>query len=391
MFASTIAIPVRLLNTWLAYKSNRAYVFHDFIWEKSHYPWPSSTDDSNPRTPLNALISGPSAGGPWDPNDTAPRSISEAWFDIVCPKQERRFINTRDVKPDLHSADGKVIFEKWRKLLDEAPEQCIEVQAATPGEDPFPETFDIWFWSSPRSVSLWDEFKSSPVSRLLGTSRNVHSAIDDNLRLFHADRRRTSNDPFDSVLAIHVRRGDFKEACIEHAEQNSTFYNWNLLPFLPDKFHPPPIPSGVALAPGKNTPENESIFLARCLPSQESIASTVRNARDEYLQARSQGALSGRLNRNLRRSLDVLYIMSNDGTAWLDVLKKTLRKDGWGRIVTSRDLELTAEQKDVGVAVDMDIGRRSAVFIGNGWSSFTSNVVHRRLLDGKEPISIRFW
>jgi len=83
--------------------------------------------------------------------------------------------------------------------------------------------------------------------------------------------------------------------------------------------------------------------------------------------------------------------MSNDRTEWLDNLKDALRNDGWGRIVTSRDLRLNPGQKDVSVAVDMDIGRRSAVFIGNGWSSFTSNVVHRRLVDGKEPISIRFW
>ncbi|PPQ67723.1 hypothetical protein CVT25_009329 [Psilocybe cyanescens] len=410
----------RLMNTWLAYSSNRGYVFHDFIWTPSHYPWPVSAYHSRewlPRTPLNALISGPSAGGSWEEGDKAPRSISEAWFDIVCPKSERRIINTRDVKSEVNWADGKVIFEKWRKLLNDAPERCVEVVAGSPEEEPFPETFDIWFWSGERSISLWDEFKNSPVSRLLSTSPIIQSAIDDNWRHF-VSKGQLSNEPFDNVLSIHVRRGDFKEACLEHAAENSTFYNWNLLSFLSDKFHPPPAPAGLVLTKGKNTPENEAIFLARCLPSAASITSKVRAAREDYLQAAASipGRASSNFNRlkSSQRSLDLLYIMSNDRTEWLDDLIASLRKDGWGRIVTSKDLKLNSEQKEVGVAIDMDIGRRSAVFIGNGvsslslimysisqgwaadkndvqWSSFTSNVVHRRLVDGKEPISIRFW
>jgi len=392
----------RLMNTWLAHSSNRAYVFHDFLWTPSHYPWPISSfprPDWIPSTPLNALISGPSAGGPWEKGDNAPRSISEAWFDVVCPKLERRIINTRDVKPQVNWADGKIIFEKWKRLLLEAPERCIEIVAATMEEDPNPETFDINFWSGPRSVSLWEEFKTSPVSRLLGTSRLVESAINANLRLFVSEsnsrhlppattsvsqgKANAEDDPFNRVLSIHVRRGDFKEACLEHAAENSTFYNWNLLSFLPDKFSPPPPGPGV-LPKGKNTPENEVLFLERCLPSAASITHKVRSAREAYLRnAETKAASSGgpsegslKLNRLTRsktysqsqRSLDVLYIMSNDRTEWLNDLKESLRRDGWAHIVTSRDLKFTSEQKDVGVAIDMDIGRRSAVFIGNGVS-----------------------
>lgn len=363
----------RLLNTWLAHESNRAYVFHDFIWAKTHYPWRTTVDEPDPRTPLNALMSGPSAGGPWDQEDAAPRAVSEAWFDVVCPKQERKIINTRDVKPALQSADGKVIFETWRRLLDESPERCIEVVAAGPEEDAWPETFDIHFWSGHRSVSLWNKFKVAPVSRLLATSPTVESAIDTNAYLFRAPRSPDpSQDTFQNVLSIHVRRGDFKEACIEHAQQNSTFYNWNLLPFLPDAFEPPSAPTRAGLAPGQNTADNEAIFLARCLPSADSITQTVRKAKNDYLRSAytdSHGGYSPRRPRN--PSLDVLYVMSNDRTPWLDNLKQTLKNDGWKHIVTSRDLDLTSEQQDVSVAVDMDIGRRSAVFIGNGVSIAT--------------------
>src|ERR1700721_104891 len=59
-----------LLCTHLAYESNRAYVFQNYFWEPKHYSWrftyiPFFTQW--PTTPLNALISGPTAGGPWDP------------------------------------------------------------------------------------------------------------------------------------------------------------------------------------------------------------------------------------------------------------------------------------------------------------------------------------
>lgn len=356
--------PIRLFNAWLAHESGRAYVFHDFIWEKTHYPWSTPAQTSRPLTPLNALVAGPFAGAPWGPDDPTPRSVSEAYFDLVCPQNERRIINTRDVKPALRDADGLVIFETWRALLAAAPERCVEVQAPRPEEDAFPETFDLWFWSGPRSVSLWPAFTAAPVSRLLRTSRVVAGAVAANARLFTPARplvRAATADPFARVLAIHVRRGDFKEACLEHAALNDTFYNWNLLPFLPDKFDPPPPPHGVRLPAGRNTPANEARFLERCLPVPDAIATKVREARREYLAHSSSGDAGAE-----RRGLDVLYIMSNDGTTWLDALKGTLRADGWARIVTSRDLRLTAEQKDVGVAVDMDIGRQSAVFIGNG-------------------------
>jgi hypothetical protein len=315
------------------------------------------------------------------------------------------------MKSHLRFADGKVVFEAWRKLLADASEKCVEVVPAS--EDPFPETFDIWLWSGERSLSLWDTFKVSPVSRLLGTSRLVESAIEENRKLFSTGSHPGAMKPFDNVLSIHVRRGDFKEACLEHAAENSTFYNWNLLPFLPDTFYPPPTRVDLFPLKDKTTPENEMLYLARCLPSAASIAQKVQTARTEYLRNSLPSAPGSFVNmdtRHSKRLLDVLYIMSNDGTEWLNDLKELLKKDGWTRIVTGRDLKLNAEQKDVGVAVDMDIGRQSAVFIGNGvrrfflcqptepsfpllmqWSSFTSNVVHRRLVDGKTPISIRFW
>ncbi len=344
--------------------SGRAYVFHEFVWVGSHYPWPvESYREWPPRTPLNALISGPSAGGPWDEGDTAPRAVSEEYFNIVCPRQDRKIINTRDIKPALREADGKVIFERWRILLAETKERCVEIVAAPREEDPFPETFDIFYWSGPRSLSLWDDFVQSPISRLLRASPIVQSAIEDNIGLFtsplpslpslknHKPDRYSKDllrDTFASVFSIHIRSGDFREACIEHAAMNSTFYNWNLLPFLPDK-----------LNTSRQREENKRQILQRCWPNAEYIRGRVNQSWQAYKVQTSPS--NG-------RELTVLYIMSNDRTDWLNRLKEEFQQDGWRRVVLSRELKLKPQQMDVSVAVDMEIGRQSAVFIGNGVS-----------------------
>ncbi|KAF8185974.1 hypothetical protein BJ912DRAFT_1022865 [Pholiota molesta] len=371
-----------LMNTHLAYKSNRTYVYQDYMWKRSYYPWPwYKHHDWRPRTPLNALIGGPSAGGPWGKGDSAPRSVSERWFDIVCPESERRVIYSEDVKPAIKWEAGDVIFRHWQKLLSEAPERCIEIRPVSLKVDPFPQVFDLYVWGSERILPLWEDFKNSPVSRLLSTSPIVQSAIDRNSYLFMPRSSKTHNadvrDPFDRMLAIHLRRGDFSQACLDLANWNSTFYSWNLLPSLPDSFSTPP-----GYQWGKNTPANVQLYLERCFPTDEYILNKIRTSRADYIR----GAKAGE-----PRVLDTLFLLTNDKTGWVDSMRPMLKREGWNTIVATKQLHLDQEQKDVNMAVDMEFARKAAVFVGNGWSSFTSNIVHRRLVDGREPITIRFF
>ncbi|KAF9485826.1 hypothetical protein BDN70DRAFT_795096 [Pholiota conissans] len=370
-----------LMNNYLAYKSKRAYVFSDFVWKREYYPWSRfKAYEWPPRTPLSALISGPTVGGPWEPNDHAPRSISEEWYEVVCPPEKRRIISTRDVKPLVNNLPGNELFAVWQKLLLEAPEKCIEIQPVDRSEDNFPQVFDLWLWGTTRVLSLWDEFSKSPVSRLLGTSSVVERNLKANELLFHARHEEVEIvDPYSRMLAIHLRRGDFKEACVALSDWNSTFYSWNLHEFLPDKFTPP---SGGSL--GKNTPENEALYMKHCLPSDEAILQKIRTSRTDYLNAvEKSGGKKG--------EIDVLYILTNDESDWLEEVRQIMKADGWRVVATSRDLKLDMEGKDVGMAIDMEIARKAAVFIGNGWSSFTSNILHRRLVDGTVPMSNRFY
>ena len=118
------------MNAHLAHESKRAYVFQDYVWKRDYYSWPESQFRQDPpRTPLNALIAGPTAGGPWEADDESPRAVSEEWFDIVCPPHERRIINTRDVKPAVRDSPGDKVFAHWAKLLGKAPERCVEITA----------------------------------------------------------------------------------------------------------------------------------------------------------------------------------------------------------------------------------------------------------------------
>ena len=345
------------MNSFLAYKSNRAYVFSEYVWKREYYPWPEEKAyDWPPRTPLSALIAGPTVGGPWPEGDPAPRAVSEKYFEIVCPPEKRRIINTRDVKPALADADGVEIFAAWQQILLDAPEQCIEIQPADRSEDGYPQVFDLWLWGSWRVLSLWDAFSSSPVSQLLGTSPIVERTVNANLKIFTAPKERVgATDPFNRMLAIHLRRGDFKEACLSLSNWNSTFYSWNLHDFLPDKFVPPPGGGW-----GTNTPENEALYMKHCLPSDEDILQKIRDSRKDYLDTvKKQGR---------KEEIDVLYLLTNDNSEWLDEVKKIMKADGWKVVATSRDLKLDAEGKDVGMAVDMEIARKASVFIGNGVS-----------------------
>ncbi|KAJ7848138.1 hypothetical protein B0H14DRAFT_3673725 [Mycena olivaceomarginata] len=320
-----------LLNAHLAYVSNRAYVFQDYLWQPSHYPWPQETWMSDiPRTPLNAIVSGPISGGAFEPGNSAPRSVSEAW------------------------------------LFLDATEGCIEIVSASMEEDMFSQTFDLGLWATPRILTLWETFSNSPISRLLGPSTIVRSAVECNAQIFvRRDARlgRVSSppDPYNHMLAMHLRRGDYEEHCKWLAYIDNGFYGWNQFPHLADR-----------LTINPDAPDKDARFL------EPGIVSKAALTRRDFLG--HAGAPD---------ALDTFYLLTNEKSGWIEEIKDALKKDGWA-VYTTQDLVLDSEQTDVSMAVDMEIARRAAVFIGNGWSSFTSNIVSRRLADGRDPITIRF-
>ncbi|KAF7305637.1 hypothetical protein HMN09_00817300 [Mycena chlorophos] len=389
----------RLMNAHLAYTSNRAYVFNDYWWANQHYQFPPAPE-GGASTPFPALLGGPVVGEAWTPttgNASAvspyhqhPRSISKRWWEKVCPPARRRIFNLAVLKHTIpgggRDAPGPAIFEFWQRLLSDAPESCVEVinDESVPGaeHDDFPQVFDLGFWGSRRLLDLWAEFAASPVSRLLHPSRIVESAIEKNLdagvfvgagRGFGGGRPIVSpskRNPFERMLAVHLRRGDYIEHCAWMCSWGAGHYGWAQLDFLPDVAN--------RRLPASDDPQREEKALKMCLPGAEDLVWRAAEVKREW-----------EASRNEAETLESVYLLTNESGPFLEELVVALYAAGWKTIATTQDLRLNMEQTDVSVAVDMEIARRAAVFVGNGWSSFTSNVIHQRLASGKEPMSVR--
>jgi len=178
--------------------------------------------------------------------------------------------------------------------------------------------------------------------------------------------RPTPYDVTPGLLALHVRRGDFDDHCKNLATWSSNWNGFNKFPELSEKFTPPQ----------GNLSEKLEIYMRHCFPTPDQIVSKVMHVR-----AQAKG-----------KKLTRIYVMTNAETAWLEELKAALQRAGsWDRIATSRDLDLTWEQKYVSQAVDMLIGQKAQAFIGNGFSSLTSNVVMQRMAKNFPPENIYFW
>ncbi|KIJ54044.1 hypothetical protein M422DRAFT_42315 [Sphaerobolus stellatus SS14] len=372
----TVISSASLLCAHLARRTNRAYVFQDYVWERNHFPWKVKGD--TPRTPFNALVAGPTAGGPWGQGDNTPRSISSAWFDVVCPPDKRKIVEAAPTKDPIRYHNGDEVLNHWIKVLTDIEDGCVEVIGGT--GDSFPQIFDLWVVSKEEILPLWDEFRTSPVSRLLRTPPLVEAAVKANENIFFPGKfleNYSLNMRFESVMAIHIRRGDYTGSCTGFANWNSSFFSWSQLPELPDSLiRGPPIGEGVY---GQNTPENNEMYRRRCAPTDEELVARIHEVEQEW---HNDSASKG-------KKLHTLYIMTNGEKHWLKGFQKRMLIEGWDFVASTADLMLNSDQTAVSNVVDMDIGRQAAVFIGNGWSSMTGNIVHRRIMDNHPYSSIR--
>lgn len=116
-----------------ALMGKRGYVFPAYVW--SAFPlMPVVFDHGHARSasiPLNAIVAGPVAGGPF-PDSTYARSISEEWWEVVCPASKRVYVDVKAARQEMNLdgsfPDGKTVFEKWGKKLADMDAQCVEVR-----------------------------------------------------------------------------------------------------------------------------------------------------------------------------------------------------------------------------------------------------------------------
>lgn len=128
-----------LMMSYVAYAANRSFVFQDYIWNRdATYAYVRVDSDElavrPARIPLNAFISGPTAGGPFhslDDGAIAHRAVTIDYFEKVCPKEDQKRISS-DASP-IHE-DGKDVLDFWEKTLaNYAHEPCLVVEKSEAG------------------------------------------------------------------------------------------------------------------------------------------------------------------------------------------------------------------------------------------------------------------
>lgn len=220
--------------------------------------------------------------------------------------------------------------------------------------------FSTRVFGSRRILDIWPSLSKSPILTQWAWSPLIRSAFDANIHLFRptswlpsffsapALPPSHSDAPFPGLLVLHIRKGDFEDHCHHLANWAAGWNGFNSFPSLPDKFTPPPGGGG-----GSTTPENRDIYLKHCIPNVQQIVEKVTEVE--------------RVSEGLKN----VYIMTNAPVHWVQDLKTALSKaHKWNHIASSRDLKLSWEQKYVAQTVDMMIGQRAQVLIGNGVRGF---------------------
>jgi hypothetical protein len=225
------------------------------------------------------------------------------------------------------------------------------------------------FGDGDRLLPFLDQFLQSPILKSFGWSTLVNNAVESNARLFAPSRPTLSflpyskyeklspdqNTPIPGLLALHIRKGDYREHCKNLAGWHSTYMGWLRNPALPDHFDIPPN-EDLNLTTIEDHARNRELrkqYMSHCWPTDDEIVEKITEVRE------SRGG----------EGLKRVYILTNGRPAWVAGLKDKIRRmGGWERVSSSRDLTLTPEQRLVGQAIDMSIAMRSEVFIGNGVS-----------------------
>lgn len=224
-----------------------------------------------------------------------------------------------------------------------------------------------------RLLDGWSGLSKSPTLQEFFWSPLVESAFDVNRKVFSSTPTRIpslgsvpldrySHDaplsalryaPIQGLLALHIRRGDFKKHCTGLAKWRSSYVGFNTFPELPDHFTYPP---------DSTEKQRIALYQPHC---HVDVADVVRRVREVCADEWAAG----------RGTLRDIYLMTNAPEEWIAEAKAALRTmDGpaWKSIASSRDLVVTPEQRDVKQAVDMLIGQRAQVFVGNGVSGGTA-------------------
>ncbi|KZV86501.1 hypothetical protein EXIGLDRAFT_774538 [Exidia glandulosa HHB12029] len=339
----------------LALAAKRAHVFRTLVL-------PDKTE-----MPLGLFLSGPAAGGNWGRGVDAPRAISSVFWETVCPAERRRVVDIDAVENELgitSSTDGKTVVDRWAKYLNELPDNCVEVGGSR-------GIFDPEFWTaSDRAISLWPTMASSPVVTRHAWSSPVMRGVMRNLPkivtgLSPIQANGSASVDYSAYFALRNYDDLLRPLVVLHVPSNipctPRFVGWAQIPALPD----------------------HDVASAACSPSVQQIVTKAGLALEQYSATLlSQQAPPRRV-----------YIMSDDADLVKRLTEELIMMSSgmWSSVTSSRDLVLQGLESSAKMGIEIEIARRAALFVGNGFSPVTSMVTALRLSQGSSPGSIRFW
>ncbi|KAF8907541.1 hypothetical protein CPB85DRAFT_1311606 [Mucidula mucida] len=375
----------QLLLSYIAYASNRSFVFSDYTW--SHIPLPYTLYDWALRPthmPLNTFMSGPTAGGDMpsisltqdvfdkakasgNPSPYDLRAVHISHFDSVCPKSKRmQLSSTAEARLSDDSLEGDALLNTWVDWLSNvADEPCVVVDFSKK------PVFDHMLFGSERVISMYPLLASTPILKDFKWAPLVQGAVDRNMAGIEKPADATSN-LIPGLVAVHLRRGDYDGHCRYLVKLSVRYQGMNRYPGIVDRFDP------YDFEPSGSNEAKLDHYLKHCLPDIPQIVHRLREMRAQ----------------NPSLSLTKVYLLSNGRRWWLDDLWTELKKDGWAPVeegvASSQDLVLTGAESYVSGAIDMAIAEQAELFIGNGFSSLSGNIIMFRMAKGVDIAFNRF-
>lgn len=114
-----------LMLSYIASRVNRSFVFEDYVWSHSPFPYTVYDFALRPvRIPLNAFISGPTAGGPVT---SYPRAVNAEFWNTVCPPEKQRVISSKGTPG--RDAAGTEIIKYWEDKLSHVGDECVAIDS----------------------------------------------------------------------------------------------------------------------------------------------------------------------------------------------------------------------------------------------------------------------
>ncbi|KDR75020.1 hypothetical protein GALMADRAFT_268566 [Galerina marginata CBS 339.88] len=326
-----------LLYHHLALQTSRIYVYQPLIWRPR---------GENASVPLSAFLRGPTDG-----------TVSEAVFDEICPPEEV-----------VHVKLGVDHMDQWnyaQEILN-GKDRCIVVDDSV---------FNWNYLASSGIHAVWPSFRKY-LSNHFKWSDNVleiTNRTETQLNLKSQSNPLPEGHPY---MAIHLRRGDFEDHCKYLAETQQGFTTWATLPILQSSI----------LLPSLDI-HNATSVMEHCYPTLHRILDAISH------QARERPHL---------RTLHILHDGAWDHpTVYLQYYKlvAALTNTNWASrerwkggpmlwVTQSANVPIKNGERDWSVCVDVELGRRAEVFIGNGYSSLSTQVVALRLGDGGKEADI---